>query len=121
MSETRQTFKAKVTGVGSETRQKSNGGEYVLQNCIITEGPLAGKTVLGTRTTKNADGKTKEQVPVNTEVQLFLTRVESTNGEGMFNFFEISAGLTASQDELNALLDQGNVALVQNAMDAQAI
>lgn len=102
----RQSFKARVSGPASEVMNKSNGGAYVLHNCVITEeGPLKGLVVTGTRTIKNAEGVEKEGVNTNDEVQLFLTQVPSTQDPSkMQNFFEISTGLTASQDEINAKL-----------------
>ena len=98
-------FKAKTQGVSSKEFSKTNGGAYVLQNCVITEGPLKGLVVSGTRTIKNADGKAKELVPTDTEVILHLTRVPSTQDPSkMQNFFDISTGLSASQDDINAKL-----------------
>lgn len=103
----RTAFKAKVVGTPSQEFSKENGGKYVLQNCEILEGPLKGLIVGGTRTLVNASGDTKEPVELNTEVQLYLTRVPSkTDPSKMQNFFEISTGLTASQDDINALLEQ---------------
>lgn len=100
-----QTFKAIVESGASKEVVKKNGGSYVLHNCKITEGPLAGLVVTGTRTVKNAQGKAKEAVSVGTAVQLYLTRVPSTQDPSkMVNFFEISTGMSASQDEINAKL-----------------
>ena len=106
MATTRQSFKARVSGVASEVMSKSTGATYVLHNCEITEaGPLKGLVVTGTRTLKNAEGKEKEGVNINDEVQLFLTQVPSTQDPSkMQNFFEISTGSTASQDDINARL-----------------
>lgn len=116
------TFKAKTVGTVSQEFSKSNGGAYVLQNCEITEGPLKGTIVSGTRTVKNADGKTKELVPINTEVILHLTRVPSTTDPTkMQNFFEISTGLSASQDEINAKLEAMLASQVANALESQNI
>lgn len=119
---TRIEFKAIVKGTPSQTFEKENGGQYVLQNCEITEGPLKGKIVSGTRTIKNAKGDEKEVVEVNTEVKLYLTRVESTTQQGGFmNFFEISTGLSASQDELNDLLNASQGVNTANVIASQAV
>lgn len=116
------TFKAKTIAVPSKEFSKSNGGAYVLQNCEITEGPLKGTIVSGTRTIRNADGKAKELVGVNTEVVLHLTRVPSTtDASKMQNFFEISTGLSASQDEINAKLDAMLALNTANALESQNI
>lgn len=104
-AQARVEFDAVVTGEPSEVMSKSNGGEYVLQNCKVTKGPLKGKIVAGTRTIKNKDGKAKSAVEVGTEIKLFLTRVQAREGNGMMNFFEISTGTTESQESLNSLLD----------------
>ena len=115
-------FSAIVTGGASQTFEKSNGGAYVLQNCKITSGPLSGKIVSGTRTTKNANGDEKEVVPEGTEVKLYLTRIASTEQAGGFmNFFEISTGLSASQDELNALLNAHVGAGVESQLESQQL
>jgi len=116
-------FNAVVTGAPSQTFNKSNGGSYVLQNCKITNaGPLKGTVVSGTRTTKNANGDEKEVVPVGTEVKLFLTRVPSdTHAGGYMNFFEISTGLSASQDELNALLNAHVGSQVEGQLASQQL
>jgi hypothetical protein len=104
-AQTNPTFKAIVKSGASAIQPKNNGGQYVLHNCEITEGPLKGLVVTGTRTVKNAQGKTKEPVALNTEVMLHLTRVPSTQDPSkMVNFFEISTGMSASQDEINAKL-----------------
>lgn len=115
-------FKAVITGGPSQEFAKSNGGKYVLQNCTITEGPLAGKVVSGTRTILNKEGDTKEVVPTGTEVKLYLTRVASdTQAGGFMNFFEISTGLSASQDELNALLNAHVGANVEAGLASQQV
>lgn len=115
-------FKAITKSVASKETVKSNGGAYVLQNCEITEGPLKGLVVTGTRTTKNAGGKAKELVPINTEVILHLTRVPSTQDPSkMVNFFEISTGMSASQDEINAKLALMLAGTVSDALAGQTI
>lgn len=114
------TFKAKTIATASKEFDKTNGGAYVLQNCEITEGPLKGTIVSGTRTIRNATGKAKELVPVNTEVILHLTRVPSTQDPSkMQNFFEISTGLSASQDEINAKLALVLAGTVASALEGQ--
>lgn len=98
-------IKAVVTGKPSQAFNKSNGGQYVLQNCEVKEGALAGLVVSGTRTTKNADGGTKDPIEVGQEVVLYLTQQPSLDDPSkMKNFFEISTGATASDDEINAKL-----------------
>lgn len=119
-------FKAIVTGNASQELEKTfaNGakGISVLQNCKITEGPLKGTIVSGTRTLLNKEGKTKEAVPVGTEVKLYLTRVASTTQPGGYmNFFEISTGLSASQDEINRLLNATVGEAVENQLQSQQV
>ncbi len=119
----RLVFTAVVTGVPSQAFEKSNGGKYVLQNCKITQaGPLKGLVVGGTRTILNAEGKSKEPVAVGDEVQLYLTRVPSNEDPSkMVNFFEISTGSSASQDEINQALARVFAGNAQEALAEQAI
>ena len=98
-------IKAVVTGKASQEFSKTNGGAYVLQKCEIKEGFLAGLIVSGTRTVKNADGNTKEAIEIGQEVVLYMTQQPSLQDPTkMKNFFEISTGTTASDDEINARL-----------------
>lgn len=121
-AQTNPTFKAIVKSGASAVQSKTNGGQYVLHNCEITEGPLKGLVVTGTRTVKNAQGKAKEPVALNTEVMLHLTRVPSTQDPSkMVNFFEISTGMSASQDEINAKLALVLAGNVSEALAGQAI
>ena len=118
----RTKFKAVVTGTPSATFNKQNGGAYVLQNCEIKEGPLVGLVVSGTRTTKNADGATKEPIEVGTEVVVYLTQQPSLQDPTkMKNFFEISTGASASDDEINARLAGMLAGANSNALAEQAV
>lgn len=98
-------LKAIVSGTASKTMTKSNGAEYVLINCEITEGPAKGKIVAGTRTTINADGIEKSIPEVGQEVVLHVTAVDSTSQPGkLVIFYEIGTNSTASHDEMADLL-----------------
>lgn len=118
----RTKFVAVVTGKPSQTFNKSNGGAYVLQNCEIKDGPLAGLVVSGTRTIKNADGATKEPIEVGTEIVLYLSQQPSLQDPTkMKNFFEISTGASASDDEINARLAGALAGANSNALAEQAV
>ncbi len=121
-TESRTKFTAVVTGKASQEFSKSNGGAYVLQNCEIKDGPLAGLVVSGTRTIKNADGATKEPIEVGSEVVLYLSQIPSTQDPTkMKNFFEISTGASASDEEINARLAQAMAGANSNALAEQAV
>ena len=115
------TFKAQIKGNASEqVFTKSNEGEYVLIQCLITEGPLKGQVVSGTRTIKNAEGAVKTVPAIGDSVTLYHRAMPSTTGSGYKHFFEISTGvLSASDDALTALLNLGAEPAV-NANDALA-
>lgn len=118
----RLAFKGEVIGNPSEIFTKSNGGEYVLQNVKINDGALTGITVGATRTIKNKDGKVKEAIAVGTEVTVYLTQVPSTTEPGkMKNFFDISMNNTASDDDINALLQGANLQVAQEAVATQTV
>ena len=79
-------------------------------------------TVLAQRTIKNAGGVEKAPVTVNQEVKVYHSQLESTTNPGtMQNFFEVSTGLGASQDEINARLANAVSAEVANALTEQTI
>jgi len=111
-----QSFKATVTGDASKTFDKANGGEYVLHACLVTEGPLNGKTVTGTRTIANAEGEQKDPVAKGDQVVVYPRKSE----RGKW-FFEISTAIPSiSDDEINALMGT-SVEASQTALDAQSI
>ena len=92
-----------VKSVGSRTLDKKNGAQYVLQNCLITDGPAKGMLVLATRTTLTKDKVAKEVPALGAEVTLFHSTVVSTvAGQKNQHFFEISiGGDTASNADLD--------------------
>lgn len=110
-------FKAVIVGENySPVMNKSNGGQFRLVDCKITEdGPLKGLTVPGTLTIKNAEGKEKELREVGEEVTLYHTQLPSEKHKGGFmHFFEIGSGInTASMEELTNAFASINVASEQ--------
>lgn len=115
-------YKATVISVFAEIKEKSNGGQVQLAQCKVLDGPLAGLTVLSQRTILNAEGVAKSPVNVNDEVTLYHTQLESTSKPGtMQNFFEISTGLGASQDDINARLAAAMGVNTANALAEQAV
>ena len=115
-------YKAIIKSVSAEIKTKSNGGEIQLCNAEITEGPLKGLTVLAQRTIKNAKGEAKEPVKVGAEIQLYHTQLESTTNPGtMQNFFEVSMGTGATQDDINARLALALGTATTNAIAEQAV
>ena len=115
-------YKAIIKSVSAEIRTKSNGGETQLCQAEIMEGPLKGLTVLSQRTIKNAKGEVKPIVNVGDAVQLFHTQQESTTEPGtMQNFFEVSTGVVATQDEINARLLQIMIGANVGALAEQAV
>ena len=122
------TFKATIKGNASEqVWTKSNGAEYVLIQCLITDGPLKGQLVSGTRTIKSKDGKTKSIPSIDDNITLYHRALPSTTGSGYKHFFEISTGvMSASDDTLTALLNgvSGNPMVspaTEEALQNQAI
>lgn len=115
-------YKAKIVSVSAEIKTKSNGGQTQLCQALITEGPLKGLTVLSSRTIRNAEGVDKPAVTPGQEVQLYHTQLESTTNPGtMQNFFEVSTGLGASQDDINARLAAAMGVNNVNALAEQAV
>ena len=115
-------YKAKVVSIVEGTKTKSNGGEVQLCQTLITEGPLKGLTVLAQRTIKNAEGVSKPSVSVNQEVTLYHSQLESTTNPGtMQNFFEVSTGLGATQDDINARLALAVSAATANTLAEQTV
>lgn len=115
-------YSAKIVSISNEIKTKSNGGQVQLCQALITEGTLKGLTVLAQRTIKNAEGVEKALVTVNQEVKVYHSQLESTTNPGtMQNFFEVSTGLGASQDEINARLANAVSAEVANALTEQTI
>ncbi len=122
------TFKATIKGNASEqVWTKSNGAEYVLIQCLITEGPLKGQLVSGTRTIKSKEGKEKSIPSIGDNITLYHRALPSTSGSGYKHFFEISSGvMSASDDTLTALLNgvSGNPMVspaTEEALQNQAI
>ena len=115
-------YKAKIVSVSKETLTKSNGGKTQLCQALITEGPLTGMTVLASRTLRNASGAEKSPVSAGQEVEVYHSQLPSTSNPGtMQNFFEVSTGLGASQDDINAKLNAAVSREVANALTAQAV
>ena len=93
-------FTGTVLTAPSKTFNKTNGGEYNLQSVLITEGPLKGKNVTGTRTIKNANGDTNDSVNKGDEVMVYPR--QSDTGKW---FFELSTQVAiASDEDISALL-----------------
>jgi len=110
------TFKATIVSTIEELKNKSNGGQTQLCQALITDGPLKGLTVLAQRTVKNAAGAAKPLVKANDDVTLHHSQLPSTTKPGtMTNFFEVSLGMGASQDDINALLAVANAAVATSA------
>ena len=110
-----QTLNARIDTI-SHTRKdgskfiKSNNAEYILCNCVVTEGPLKGQRVLAQRTTINGDGEVKAEVTVGQDVVLYATK--SPTGT---IFLEVStATATVSNDLLNSVLFGANVPVMEN-------
>lgn len=115
-------YSAKIVSVTSEIKAKANDGQVQLCQALITEGPFKDLTVLSQRTLKNAKGVEKTPVTVGQEVRVYHSQIESTTNPGtMQNFFEVSTGLGASQDEINARLAMALSANVEKAMVEQTI
>jgi hypothetical protein len=114
------TFKGIVTGNASKVMIKNTQdgpSEYVLINCLITEGFAKGTSVSGSFTTKNASGVVKEVPATDAEITLWHTAVESRTEPGkMINLFDIGGTPIAKFDNnaFNALLEA-------NATAAQAL
>lgn len=114
------TFKGIVTGKASKvlTKNTQDGiSEYVLVNCLITEGFAKGTQVSGSVTTKNAAGVIKEVPAVDAEITLWHTAVPSRTEPGkMINLFDVGGEPIAKFDNnaFNALLEA-------NATAAQAL
>lgn len=87
----------------SKVLPKSNKGQYVLLDCLITSGKATGMLVTGTRTVLTKDAEVKEIPEIGTEITLYHTVLPSTKeGEKNVHFFEISLrGDTASNAELD--------------------
>lgn len=116
------SYKAKIVSISDEIREKSNGGQVQLCQALITDGPLEGMTVLSQRTIKNASGAEKPVVNVGQEVVLYHSQLESTSKPGtMQNFFEVSTGLGASQDDINEALNRVAALEARSALAEQAI
>jgi hypothetical protein len=101
------TLNARIDTI-TNTRQdgskfiKSNNAEYILCNCIVTEGPLKGQRVLAQRTTINGEGVAKSDVVVGQEVVLYPS-VTSTGTV----FLEVSTATpTVSNDVLAAYFNE---------------
>jgi hypothetical protein len=122
----RLAFRAIVDTRASKAMPKSNGGEYVLHTCTITEVPdaklaaLIGKPVTGTRTTKVVrDGAVveKDGVEQGQEVTLYYSAVPKNDGSGMKHFWEIATQpIATSDEELDAFFAGAEVLSSQNSL-----
>ena len=106
------TYNAQIKSVTAQLKEKSNGGKTQLVQAFIVDGPLKGLTVLAQRTVLNAQGVEKPAVAVGDEVTLHHTQQPSAVKAGtMQNFFEVSTGMGATQDDINALMASANAVL----------
>jgi hypothetical protein len=99
-------IKAVVVGTASSVRERVTGSEYVYIKVQLTEGKASGCIVLGTRTTKNAKGETKDIPAIGDEVVAYHTKLPSREVQGDFvHFFEISTSIALTDNStLSSLL-----------------
>ena len=94
----------KILTVGKKQFTKTTGDgtpgkNYVLCNVELN---INGKPLIVTaQFTEKESGETLE---IGQEVGLYRRVLPSNNGTGMVNFFEISSNMSASNEEINALL-----------------
>ena len=99
-------IKGVIVGNPSSVRQRSGTGtEFVYIQVQLTEGKASGCIVLGTRTTKNGKGETKDIPKVGEEVIAYHTKLPSRTVDGeVVHFFEISTSTGTITD--NATLSE---------------
>jgi len=103
MANSNPQYKATVISEASEKLAPTEKGSIrVLHLVRLEDGPGKGLEVTATRTILNSYGKTKAGVKPGDKITVFHEQVESTSNPGtMMNFFQISTGQGASQDEIN--------------------
>lgn len=116
MENQKQTLKVRVLTKNSQSRQKENGGLYVLQNCIVTEEghPLEGKTIPGIRTILNKNGEEKLPLEPQTDAIVYMSIVPTKDGKGLKPFFELAEASNNDEEILAALgitVDENSVAM----------
>lgn len=106
--------KGTVLTVGTEVKEKTNGGTYVVCTVKHLDGPLAGRTYFAQRTLKNQNGDEKSNVAVGDEVQLY----SEVSPDGKTIFTSISKGNNVDDiSELLALANAGKAAeIAEQAM-----
>ena len=106
------SFAAVVTSMSLTNKEgetyvktRGDGSKAAYSLCILkfTDGPLAGQTITAQRSLVNAAGTVKDNVAVGDNV--FATRVarlDSRDGKGPRDFFEVTTSLSASAADIEA-------------------
>lgn len=112
-------IKCRVKTAASTKMPKSNGGEYVLHNCVILHGPDEGRMIAVQRTTRNAEGVEKSPFQVGDVITAYPTTIEGRNGKKV-TFFEGQGQQTASMEEATDIASRYANAEVEEQASVEA-
>lgn len=112
-------IKCRVKTAASVKMPKENGGEYVLHNCVILEGPDEGSMIPVSRTTKNAEGVEKSVFQVGDVITAYPTIIVGRDGEEIA-FFEGQGQQTVTLTEAAKIAKRYATANVEEQASVEA-